>query len=703
MFRIELRLFFVLISLMFLLCACGNADTTAGFTGSGDGDTESADGEGCVPTDRPTDSCPAGGTCGAFDWQWTGEPDCEWICARVPQHEGEACELSGGGVGVCQEGLCLPAGGDEDDPAEAETETEIDQEAESDPTCETPKDCLDETWDIRCVGHWSCNDGMCEETCDDEQCGNGTCSPGKGESKASCPADCGEPDYCEKDSDCPDGEICKNGICIEDESCDEVPPPNCVSDNPCVNSFARQKPAPECWTCVSENVANGTTCPGVADADGVCRDGECRFDVEPGDCSEVADCLGLVWMVNCIGHWSCQNDRCVPVCDFDGCGDGVCSPERGESEMSCGTDCAVITQCYEPVDCLSLSWNARCWGRWKCADGVCMEVCDYENCGDDSCDESSGESAMSCSNDCLNEQSCNVDGDCPPGFSCLQGRCTLEGEDCDSVPQPNCYNPGPCMEVNIRSIAYPECWACSYAALPDGTECATDEGTEGQCLNGLCETGTTPECNQPYDCLNHEWIVDCYGHWVCERGVCSEECSDELCGDGYCSPYQGESYSTCYPDCRTQGGDRTCSEDIPCLVSDVDCGCYGTLPTGEDSCMSTLPIQCECMGGRCGCPDGSCVDANASWLKILAYKEGGVVVPEVNITILTSTSSGNDREIYRTVTGENGTARVFIGSGAYRVIANKAISPIETLWGEGSVYVTSAQDESVEIVLQSVW
>ena len=71
--RTEFRLFFVLASLTILLAACGSADTSTGFVDpGGDNDTETSDGEECTAGEMPTASCPDGGACGAFNWQWSG-------------------------------------------------------------------------------------------------------------------------------------------------------------------------------------------------------------------------------------------------------------------------------------------------------------------------------------------------------------------------------------------------------------------------------------------------------------------------------------------------------------------------------------------------------------------------------------------------------------------------------------------------------
>ena len=56
--------------------------------------------------------------------------------------------------------------------------------------CQTEVDCLEHTWGIYCQGHWACSAGVCEEVCDMETCGDGTCDALGGENLQSCRVDC---------------------------------------------------------------------------------------------------------------------------------------------------------------------------------------------------------------------------------------------------------------------------------------------------------------------------------------------------------------------------------------------------------------------------------------------------------------------------------------------------------------------------------
>jgi hypothetical protein len=58
-------------------------------------------------------------------------------------------------------------------------------------------------------------------------------------------------------------------------------------------------------------------------------------------CQAPIDCIGEHWAVRCIGHWTCEREECVEVCEDGtyGCGDGICDADGGESAGSCPGDC----------------------------------------------------------------------------------------------------------------------------------------------------------------------------------------------------------------------------------------------------------------------------------------------------------------------------------------------------------------------------
>jgi hypothetical protein len=101
--------------------------------------------------------------------------------------------------------------------------------------------------------------------------------------------------------------------------------------------------------------------------------------VTESDCMQPSHCLAMSWLVDCLGHWSCECGECRPDCDFDRCGDGRCDVAGGETFESCYGDC-------EPIKCVPIcdkigsrseGWYDPCTGkllRWAfCAE--CAPEC----------------------------------------------------------------------------------------------------------------------------------------------------------------------------------------------------------------------------------------------------------------------------------------------------------------------------------------
>ncbi len=205
------------------------------------------------------------------------------------------------------------------------------------PQCTTAQDCFTETWDVRCVGHWSCNDGICAETCDDTGCGDGTCDAQGGENLGSCSLDCANP----RDTHCDDGST---------PSCNMIPP---ACDESSILAYQN-----DCYRCV-----NPVSCVPWGDAG--CRNNEdCKVDETCDDCATSScptcedcvaacmpvtpqctvaqDCLTETWNVRCLGHWACNEGSCEETCEETTCGDSSCDAAGGENEQSCSTDCTEV-------------------------------------------------------------------------------------------------------------------------------------------------------------------------------------------------------------------------------------------------------------------------------------------------------------------------------------------------------------------------
>ena len=317
-------------------------------------------------------------------WECT-KGECVWICDNYPCSTPEDCqdvpwpiqcpghwECTGGYCDpVCDSAECQTAGDCENLTLPCEHGHWICENGDCLPVCEevcqSVADCLDLPWNVKCWGHWACEQGNCVEVCDDVACGDGNCDTDGGETAASCAVDCGA--GCQAPVDC-------LGL---------------VWDVRCIGHWDCQQG--ECVE-VCDDVGCGN---GICDVQGGESSQSCPLDCTQ-DCRAAIDCLDHEWNIFCQGHWECIHGICSPECDMETCGDGVCDPWGGETATSCSADCNPV--CQVPADCLGLSWLVDCLGHWGCENGQCVEVCDFVGCGDGQCDREGGESPQSCPDDC---------------------------------------------------------------------------------------------------------------------------------------------------------------------------------------------------------------------------------------------------------------------------------------------------------------
>ncbi len=237
-----------------------------------------------------------------------------------------------------------------------------------------------------------------------------------------------------------------------------------------------------------------------------------------------ADRLGdHPWLVDCQGHWDCEEGSCVPECDDDRCGDGRCDRAGGETPESCAADCGGEPQCAGPIDCLPLPWEVDCLGHWGCQRGRCTEVCDDDLCGDARCDPRAGESEQSCPDDCV-ELACVDEGlavlapfecceglepvnDCRPGEPCARGpQFCVDCTDGSCDPHESIYScPGDCPQGcrpgEERSFACPggaEVPWCRCEPARRRPECRAigtrSEGWYDSCSGDLYRYDTCARC-----------------------------------------------------------------------------------------------------------------------------------------------------------------------------------------------------------------
>lgn len=204
---------------------------------------------------------------------------------------------------------------------------------------------------------------------------------------------------CTVDGDCATGEICCSGSCVVPPTC-----PSCDDGNECTSDSC-DTTDPCNPVCVSENLADGTTC---ADGTGWCTAGECFIPecMDDADCNDGIGCTDDTCVDNLCSYTA--NDTNCPDDGLYCTGTEYCDPDLGC--QSSGDPCASGTTCNEDTD--------SCDGLPSyCGDGLCEGSLNGEDCrtcpddcpsgprgvccGDGKCDTRKGETADMCPVDCL--------------------------------------------------------------------------------------------------------------------------------------------------------------------------------------------------------------------------------------------------------------------------------------------------------------
>jgi hypothetical protein len=345
-----------------------------------------------------------------------------------------------------------------------------------------------------------------DEVCPDVQCENYR------QNRDGCSmCECVEGRACERDSDCPSGEVCdERGVCVEETSSGCRVDADCAPDHFCASSGANERPAPP------PEEQDPIFCQSDADCgvDGKCFNGGCVFDggvSPPPQCFADSDCpAGLL----CDGFGSCirpsEQGVCVPfptvcpdiampgcppdhilVVDFsaDPCGVWRCLPagacelhgpqtctqdpgcelldggggeDGGAAPCFCepNTDC---DGCEVPPPSAVCVPRASCLSHEECGpDGLCfVPVC---------CEADEGGRVVGCDDSCDQRRFCMEATSPPP-----EGLCLDDGE---CAPEERCtFHPDVCLSDGLTRVCRGWCaGACVDAVTP-----AHDPAT-GQCV-----------------------------------------------------------------------------------------------------------------------------------------------------------------------------------------------------------------------------
>ncbi len=357
---------------------------------------------------------------------------------------------------------------------------------------------------------------------------------------------------------------------------------------------------------------------------GVSLDREGPCDAE---CQAPADCLERFWDIRCVGHWACEDFRCVETCDDVGCGDGNCEPEAGESPSSCFLDCRIeceagAQRAFECPDGAEVPWcTCDAEGRWDCQpepEAACRDT----RCDDGTLPICPMAEPMCRAHEilavqggcfaCVNPETCRPwgeaecasDADCPAAErcdACGSSSCP-ECEDCvpacvehvcETEPEPACDLPRPECDALHVSVVVDGCWICVDVRDCGEAEC-TGEGEFAAVVPGAppCCEGLEPiGCDAP---VEGECSPDpCVGAVVCAR-----------CGDGACGP--GENLCNCAEDC----GRRACDEGpLVCAAEPPVCEEGSVLAVQGGCWVCVNPATCRPWGEPGCAADADCGNA----------------------------------------------------------------------------------------------
>ena len=304
------------------------------------------------------------------------------------------------------------------------------------------------------------------------------------------------------------------------------------------------------------------------------------------DCTADSSICAAWWLGECRPRFI---DGCTNTCEAYHCGDGelnqvgeVCDDGNNESWDGCSDICE-IEACgdgYTDLDGADNIWGTA--DDESCDDGNtldgdgCGASCIFETCGDGFTDLDWSD------NDVLtivdNEQ-------------CDTWRtCTSTWEDCTSNPA---ICPWECR-VSYSWMCWIWCkvWVCGDAYVQSGSIVVGSDTivlSEACDLGMFCEDNFTPCTNTPHFC----WLLWIWW-WTCAPRTiwnCTPECSINICGDGYVSPWE-----QC-DDGNDIDGDGCTSS---CIAE--TCGDGSIDPNGSDELWNTLDDEI--------CDDGNNIDGD---------------------------------------------------------------------------------------------
>ena len=386
---------------------------------------------------------------------------------------------------------------------------------------------------------------------------------------------------CAEANPCPMGELCVEGVCLEEGLEPGLEPDASLSEGDApAQAESRGDSEGE-----GPDIVEGTPC-----GEALCVEGEVCQDVPSG--GEV--CVAFAWQ------------DCAPCTSADQCAGGLCV-DYGDEGRFCGSPCSELTGCAAGFTCQGLEdgGEGQCVaeaGLCECpagaADAGLSTTCTQSNAlgacpGERVCTEAGltlcdaptpvAETCNGVDDDCdgvIDNVSCEDENPCTTG-ACSGGEgcvfAPLVGEPCDDgqIDTANdvCNEEGVCVGGAIECPTGP----CILDASPDGVTCKIAYAGEG----APCDDGDATTNGDICDAVG-----ECAGtSYTCEPGLC--ELSSEPDGVGCAVVFKAQGSLCDDGDLGTSGD--SCDGAGGCSGQALEC------PAESDCVLSSVPDGSECV------------------------------------------------------------------------------------------------------------
>lgn len=497
-------------------------------------------------------------------------------------------------------------------------------------------ECEYESTATSCEGDTVCFEGTCVEqdcsvvTCDDPP--SATCREEVAVTFAQlgiCAPETLDCSYREFEDDCgARGEVCVDGACERDDSCDDVVCRNTAL--PFCDDAVAVVPDVS-GTCSDGTCGYGETRQDCAATGSLCRNGACADPCDAVSCDDppLARCEGTVALsypdVGTCGDGTCEYAELSENCAISGevCSNGTCTGDvlcegitcNAAPDDVCDGDVAVLyvtigncaagdcTYANSRLDCAVLGQT--------CENGACIDLCDGVVCTeppDDFCTENVATffGLGSCGGGLCDYE--EFSQDCSLiSRNCIDGACRAEcrPEFCNSPPEARCdagraigyAEPGSCEgSLCVYDEVIDNCAARGEACI-DGVcvENCFDEGTcdlppepvcNGDVLTTYAEFGTCDEATE--SCVYAEGTVNCADSGLaCDAGECVP-----LCAVTICAPVPPP---TCDGEVRVQSVFPAACVDDVCIYDELrfDCTDRGEVCNGGVCVNPCIGVICN--------------------------------------------------------------------------------------------------------------